>query len=100
MRAVHVLATDAAAFYGLGWATAAVLRLENEQRKARAEAEQLGQLRLALWQLDSFILPDLSREDARPYYHYASRRPGLGWRDYPGLLSSAALKKQRVWMRS
>jgi signal transduction histidine kinase len=62
---------------GLGWATAAVLRLENEQRTARAEAEQLGQLRLALWQLDSFILPDLSREDSRPYYHYTSRTPGL-----------------------
>jgi signal transduction histidine kinase len=62
---------------GLGWATAAVLRLEREQRTAHAEAEQLGQLRLALWQLDSFILPDLSREDARPYYHYASRAPGV-----------------------
>jgi signal transduction histidine kinase len=55
---------------GLGWVTAAVLDLEAEQRKARAEADLMERLRLALWQLDGFILPDLAREDARPFHHY------------------------------
>jgi signal transduction histidine kinase len=60
---------------GLGWATAAVLRLEHEHRIARAEAEQAGKLRLALWQLDSLILPDLSREVTRPINQYTSSSP-------------------------
>jgi signal transduction histidine kinase len=55
---------------GLGWVTAEVLRLEQEQIQSRAEAELAGKLRIALWQLDSFILPDLSREDGRPFSHY------------------------------
>jgi signal transduction histidine kinase len=55
---------------GLGWVTAAVLRLEREQRAARGETELVGRLRLALWQLDSLISSDLSREDARPYHDY------------------------------
>jgi signal transduction histidine kinase len=55
---------------GLGWVTAAVLRLETDQVRSRADAELAGKLRIALWQLDSFILPDLSREDGRPFSHY------------------------------
>ena len=37
---------------GLGWMTAAVLRLEREQQRSRAEAELASNLRLALWRLD------------------------------------------------
>jgi signal transduction histidine kinase len=69
---------------GLGWATAAVLRLEREQSEARAEAELTGKLRIALWQLDSFILPDLSREDGRPFTDYI-RTFGTGKGEEPGL---------------
>ena len=57
---------------GLGWATAAALRLEREQLQARAEAELTGKIRLALWRLDSLMSPHLAREDSRPYNHYSA----------------------------
>jgi signal transduction histidine kinase len=57
---------------GLGWVTAAVLRLEQEQFEARAQAERDAQLRPALWQLDNRIAPILAREDSRPYHHYSA----------------------------
>jgi len=56
---------------GLGWATAAALRLEREQLQDRARTEQLvSKMRLALWRLDSLMSPYLAREDNRPYNHY------------------------------
>jgi signal transduction histidine kinase len=66
------LAITALVTGGLGWVTAAALRLEREQIDARAEAEQVAQLRPALWQLDSRISPILAREDSRPYSHYST----------------------------
>jgi signal transduction histidine kinase len=57
---------------GLGWATAAALRLEREQLEARAEADRSGKLRLALWRLDALVGPDLARENGRPYNHYSA----------------------------
>jgi signal transduction histidine kinase len=75
---------------GLGWVTAATLRLEQAQRQARREAELYDQrleqerltaaaledhenkLRLALWRLDSLIAPVLAKEDSRPYNHYSA----------------------------
>jgi len=57
---------------GLGWVTAAALRLEQEQLEARAEAELHAQLRLALWRLDSFMFPELAREASRPFAHYSA----------------------------
>ncbi len=44
---------------GLGWVTAATLRLELSD-----------QMRLALWRLDSRVSPALAREDSRPFQHY------------------------------
>lgn len=46
-------------FGGLGWVTAAALRVERSD-----------QLRLALWRLDSRVSPSLSREDSRPFQHF------------------------------
>ncbi len=57
---------------GLGWVTAAALRLEQEQLEGRAEAELHAQLRLALWRLDSFMFPELAREASRPFAHYSA----------------------------
>jgi signal transduction histidine kinase len=57
---------------GLGWATAAALQLEHDQRLQSAEAEQAALLRLALWRLDSRVAPLLAREDSRPYSHYSA----------------------------
>jgi signal transduction histidine kinase len=57
---------------GLGWVTAAALRLEQEQLEGRAEAELHAKLRLALWRLDSFMFPELAREASRPFAHYSA----------------------------
>ena len=57
---------------GLGWATVAALRLENEQIAERAEAERASKIRLALWRLDSPIAPLLAREDSRPVDQYSA----------------------------
>jgi signal transduction histidine kinase len=57
---------------GMGWVTAAVLRLEADQFQAQARAEQDERLRLALWRLDSLVSPVLAREDSRPYDHYSA----------------------------
>lgn len=55
---------------GLGWVTLATLRLEEEQQAARGEAELHARLRLALWRLDSYMIPELAREASRPFSHY------------------------------
>jgi signal transduction histidine kinase len=57
---------------GLGWVTAAALRLEQEQLEARARAELQGRLQLALSLLDSRVRPALAREDGRPYNCYSA----------------------------
>jgi signal transduction histidine kinase len=57
---------------GMGWITAAALRLEHEQLEARLRAEQEDQLRLALWRLDGLVSPVLAREDSRPYEQYSA----------------------------
>src|SRR5437764_8639473 len=44
---------------GLGWVTAATLRLELS-----------GQMRLALWRLDGRVSPAIAREDSRPCQQY------------------------------
>ena len=57
---------------GLGWATAAALRLEGEQLAEHAEAAREDQVRLALWRLDSYVAPLLAVEDGRPFNHYSA----------------------------
>lgn len=57
---------------GLGWVTAAALRLEREQREAALRAEHDDKLRLALWRLDARVVPVLAREDSRPYNHFSA----------------------------
>jgi signal transduction histidine kinase len=57
---------------GLGWVTRVVLHLEQAQREARAQEEQYTRLRLAMWRLDSRVLPVLAREDSRPYNHFSA----------------------------
>jgi signal transduction histidine kinase len=57
---------------GLGWVTVAALDLERDQHDHRASAEQAGNVRLALWRLDSRIAALLTREDSRPFNHYSA----------------------------
>jgi signal transduction histidine kinase len=67
---VVFLAIALLVFGGLAWLTSAALQLEQKEHEARAEAELSGQIRLALWRLDSRVFPLLAREASRPYYHY------------------------------
>jgi len=57
---------------GLGWATAAALRLEREQLAERVKYERTNTLNLALWRLDSRVSPLLAREDNRAFDHYST----------------------------
>src|SRR5438132_5695350 len=57
---------------GLGWVTAAVLRLEHDQLEARAENEFQANLRQALYQLDSVMMTKLSQEASRPFTHFSA----------------------------
>jgi signal transduction histidine kinase len=69
---------------GLGWATAAALRLEREQLLERAAAGRLFRLRLALLRLDGSVAPFLAREEARPFNHYSTLYPA------PAVLAAGA----------
>lgn len=53
------------------WSSASVLRLEGAERRARAQAALEENTRLALWRLDSAVMPLLAQETARPFSHYA-----------------------------
>ncbi len=57
---------------GLGWATAAALRLEQEQLAQRRQAKDDDNLRIAMWRLDGRITPILAREQSRPFDHYST----------------------------
>jgi signal transduction histidine kinase len=57
---------------GLGWATAAAVRLEGEQLAEHADAERADRMRLALWRLDSYVAPLIAVEDGRPFNHYSA----------------------------
>ncbi len=56
---------------GLGWVTAAALRLEREQLEGQARADDDDRLRLAMWKLEARVAPTLAIEDNRPYNHYS-----------------------------
>src|SRR5262249_45761807 len=67
---IAFLAISALVGGGLGWVTAAVLRLEREQLESQARAEQDYRLWLAMWRLEARVATALAIEDNRPYNHY------------------------------
>jgi signal transduction histidine kinase len=73
--AVAFLLISALVAGGLGWVTAAALRLEQEQLEARARGDLNDRLQFALSLLDSAVRPGLAREDGRPYHHYSALSP-------------------------
>jgi signal transduction histidine kinase len=92
---------------GLGWVTAAALRLEQEQLAAAPRVEEDQQLRLALWRLDSFVSPALAKEKTRPYHDYCAvyapapvlRNDGSPWRQGSVLQVSPLLSEELPdWM--
>ncbi len=58
---------------GLAWASWRLASVERAQAQAEAEARAEERLRLALWRMDSLVVPLLARESVRPYYHYLPR---------------------------
>ncbi len=61
------LAIVLAALY---WVSAAALDLERDWVEARADADRQESLRLALWRMDSWLVPLLAAEAARPALSY------------------------------
>ena len=55
---------------GLAWITWQAVRLEGREAAARAEASHQEVVRLALWRMDSILIPLINREDGTPYFHY------------------------------
>lgn len=58
----------------MGWISATVLRLDNEHRAAQRRAALEENARLALWRMDSTLLPLIVQENARPFDAYQSSR--------------------------
>ena len=65
----------AAVLGALLWASSHALRLERSEAASRADAAFQESIRLALWRMDSALAPLLTREAARPYFHYTSFYP-------------------------
>jgi signal transduction histidine kinase len=65
----------AALLAALLWSTATVRRLEQAELQARAQAALEENTRLALWRLDSALMPLLAQESARPSSHYQPDPP-------------------------
>jgi signal transduction histidine kinase len=59
----------------VAWLSAAVLRLQTAEARARQEATFEESVRLALWRMDSALAPLIARESARPYFVYDSFYP-------------------------
>jgi len=55
---------------GLSWVSVSSLRVEQAQLDAAARADRMNKERLALWRLDSQMLPPIGLESNRPYSHY------------------------------
>lgn len=56
--------------FALVWITITVVRLERAEWSARADARHQESMRLALWRLDSWLMPHLAREAGRPHFEY------------------------------
>ena len=77
-----VLTVVAAVLFGLGWVTAAALRLEEEHLEEQAQVELQGKLQLALSLLDSRVRPPSS---PLPHHRRSRSREPL---DRPGRLGA------------
>ena len=56
----------------LSWLTVALLQLERDEREARRDSAVQERLRLALWRMDSWMSPQLARENLRPASDYSA----------------------------
>ena len=68
------------ALVSFGWLSRAVVRLDDAQRRQRAEAEREEKVRLALWRMDSALALLVAEEDARsPLEYQAFFSPARAW---------------------
>jgi signal transduction histidine kinase len=74
----------AVAIAALGWLTASALRLERNETATRARSERDERVRLALWRMDTRVMPLVAQEAARKYdtYSTTSAQPLSGPSDY------------------
>src|SRR5439155_19908563 len=59
----------------LGRVSLEVVRLDQAQTEARAAARLEENVRLALWRMESMLLPLIAQESARPYFSYSAFYP-------------------------
>jgi signal transduction histidine kinase len=78
----------------MAWLTLTVKRLDEAERRGRAEAAQEEKVRLALWRMESQIAPLVARESLQPPDAYRpSRAAGLATR----LPSSPYVRQRFEW---
>lgn len=69
----HIYALSVAAtVVAMMWLGSTLLRSQERESQALARTRHAETLRLALWQMDSWLAPLLAREAARPWYEYRS----------------------------
>ncbi len=59
----------------LAWMTVQTLRLESRERESREQAQLTELVRRVLWDMESLVLPILTTESGRPYFHYQAFYP-------------------------
>jgi len=59
----------------MGWITHQALRLDAAEELSRADADMQERTRLALWRLDSAMIPLIIQESARPWHAYNAFMP-------------------------
>lgn len=62
-------------FVPMGWVSMTALRLDRAQAEARQQAAFEGNVRLALWRMETALTPLLARESSRPYFVYSTFYP-------------------------
>jgi len=65
----------AAAGAGMAWISLTALRLDRAEAEAVRRADFQERVRLALWRLDSAMMPLIVQESTRPYYAYSPFHP-------------------------
>jgi signal transduction histidine kinase len=65
----------AVALAAMAWVSATALRLDRSERQAAQRAAAEEKIRLALWRMDSALVPLIVQESARPCFVYQSFHP-------------------------
>ena len=68
-------ASLAVLFSAMGWVSSKAVRFEEGEAEALRQSEREGNVRLALWRMESMVAPLLAQEGARPYFTYSAFYP-------------------------